>query len=165
MSEFKKGDTVRCVSVGPNQRYLTLNKQYIVKEVAGYHAGILRVTDDCGALQGFFNHRFVKVEDTMKTVTLNGVEYKVENIPGKGECLVPYVEPVVTYKDVRNKILKDNLGNICICKMIDYNETYVVFPLNDMWSSGRYKGTDSIERKHTVVAENLSDAIKKGLVK
>lgn len=84
---IRKGDKIKCLRDG-NAYGEDIHHGLIYRAVSNELAGCVQVRTG-GYWWG--SVRFEKVEENMnlKTVTLNGVEYEVENIPGKGECLVP----------------------------------------------------------------------------
>jgi len=84
--KFKAGDIVECIE---GSLYSVKGKMYVVKDsVAGY----LKFEGETWTAS---DHRFKKVgeKNMQNTVVMNGITYKVEYIPGKGDCLVP-VKPV-----------------------------------------------------------------------
>ena len=100
-------------------------------------------------------------------VELNGVKYKVEKIEGKGECLVP-VKPLLV-KDVGHKVIRSTNDNkLYLVKPITILSTdeYTFICLsNDMAIYSQYKGNSKLSNLYEVVADSLSDAIQKGLIK
>jgi len=82
--KFKAGDIVECIE---GSLYSVKGKRYVVKDCA---AGFLKFEGETWSAS---QHRFKKVgeENMQNTVALNGITYKVEYIPGKGDCLVPVI--------------------------------------------------------------------------
>lgn len=93
MSKFKKGDVVRFISHVKTQ--LNRYAEYKVNVTDGYGVTLLPINHPVLNPNHVYSYDyFEKVSDNVNNnvngiIELNGVKYQVENIPGKGECLVP----------------------------------------------------------------------------
>lgn len=93
-------------------------------------------------------------------IELNGKKYRVEVIEGKGECLVP-VKP--TYGDLVGKVVQLPDKSLYLIQPLDINGVVRVW-LTGVASVNTYERSQTIQFE-TVVADSLSEAIKKGLLK
>lgn len=166
---FKSGDRVVCVDAGGN-RYISTGTEY---EVAQVVKGSLVLLDP--ETKHIINYgtaynpdRFDKVGETMNNgvIELNGKKYKVEVIEGKGECLVPV--KALTWKSMMGKIVKsDDAEGFCsIVKRVSGDRIQII-PLTGgaFWNSLSGASTDEFPESYQLVADSLSEAIQKGLVK
>ena len=167
---FNKGDKVKCLGAVSSSGQLEAGNIYTVTEVKpGWGLGPVVFLDGVDCSAGYFPARFEKVVDTVNTkdnvIELNGKKYKVENIPGKGDCLVPV--PDVTYKDVVGKILKFDANPKSlryVIKGVAKDEVYVIC-LSTGGIAGIFQNHSKLDKYYTVVADSVSEAVKNGLIK
>lgn len=169
MAKFNPGDKVK-VNYQP---YFNPKETYVVREV---EQGIVSFVGH--PYVAYLNQITLIRRTTMdkttepNVITLNNKQYVVENISGKGECLVPYVKPAITWSEVIGKVVKrknfdtyrlvfKNPGDGAICIIDVSSDRRQCGMSRDNYPNGSCRVPDDYE----VVADSVADAVRKGLIK
>lgn len=151
MNKFKIGDNVICIRADCGPIKFNLQEGEIYQVTGLPYNGAVHID---GFQDWMFSEsRFEKVSDTVNNngiIELNGVKYQVENIPWKGECLVPVKRTPKT-----GEVWKGPKGGIYIVTGFNVNEGY------ELLGNMVYTIPPSAE----FVANSIREAIQKGLIK